>query len=86
LHHSVSEIVGKHSLGFNFLFPNDKICYPKLQLDAKISENGKLILNNSQKLNWYNQNLNKYQKEAVVNVLRGEKRPLPYIFFGCPVS
>lgn len=82
-HYALESFISNSELGYNFLFPNDKICKNDLQLDALVDSEGVLCIG-GRKQNWFNNQLNQFQKNAIVNVLRGEKRPLPYIFFGCP--
>lgn len=84
-HHSLEKFTSNNSLGYNFLFPNKKIAINEVQLDAEVDSNGSLMIGKRQQ-NWFNNELNKYQKNAIVNVLRGENRPFPYIYFGCPGS
>ncbi|XP_014598583.1 PREDICTED: probable RNA helicase armi [Polistes canadensis] len=61
-----------------FVTPNSPITSNDLTLDECISQIKK------RKLNWFNKNLNYYQKEAIKNILKGLARPLPYVIFGPP--
>lgn len=76
-HHALEEICSPRGLGYEVLFPKPG----KLPLkDPRLC----VTLEDDQHLELYHKNLNKYQRQAVVNVLRGECRPLPYIIYGPP--
>ncbi|KAH9637685.1 hypothetical protein HF086_009353 [Spodoptera exigua] len=71
LHHAVSKVLS--TLGTDVLFPSRLLCRPpQVPLDK---------VNN---LQWFNKNLNYYQKKAVTNILIGECRPMPYCIYGPP--
>lgn len=84
-HHAIDTVTSSSGLGLNFLFPDEE--YMKAnprhyQIDAELQE-GKLM-RYAKELKWFNSSLNINQKEAIVNILRGECRPLPYIIYGPP--
>lgn len=67
--HNAIQLAMKN-LGRDILFPT-KIIEKSPQTEFK-------------QLEWYNESLNEYQKAAVINILYGLARPLPYIIFGPP--
>lgn len=62
-------------MGQEFLFP-DRVVNKPVQVNVE--------LNDDAKLKWFNASLNDIQKMAIVNIVRGEARPMPYILFGPP--
>ncbi|XP_047512254.1 probable RNA helicase armi isoform X1 [Pieris napi] len=70
-HHAINNVL--NSLGPDILFPS------KLKLKPYQVSKDQL-----EKINWYNNELNNGQKRAVINILKGESRPLPYVIFGPP--
>lgn len=76
----VSSLTG---LGYDFLFPKARNFTRKPQLEVKLKDDEVMLLDGKEQ-KWFNPNLNKYQKQAIVNVLRGESRPLPHIIYGPP--
>lgn len=87
-------------LGKNWLFPTQITQQrPQLQFvyesypqgkqaftAALINQDGDIVPDEPHpcKLEWYNRQLNCKQKDAVISVLKGTSRPLPYLVFGPP--
>lgn len=67
-----------------FLFPKKMCVAETLQLNVELKD-GKLMLEDNE-IPWFKSSLNKEQKQAVADSLKGECRPYPYIIFGPPVS
>lgn len=65
------------------LFPQQGNEANQPQLNVTLNRNNEL-LHDSKIVPWFNKQLNKYQKIAVTNVLRGEFKSLPYIVKGPP--
>lgn len=82
---ALDQVLSKYKLGLDFLFPKTDIMHKNLIMDASLSDNGKILINGVES-DFYCKSLNIYQKTSVVNVLRGESRPLPYIIYGPPGS
>lgn len=80
-HHALKTVLADSGLGLNFLFPTNVVS-KNPQVDVELVDG--VMMRGSKRLEWNNKSLNVYQKQAVVNVLRGENRPLPYIIYGPP--
>uniref|UniRef100_A0A182MNF8 RNA helicase n=1 Tax=Anopheles culicifacies TaxID=139723 RepID=A0A182MNF8_9DIPT len=87
-HHAIKRI--QMTLGFEYLFP-EQIKVQAPLLNVRLNARNDMLLEETMAdvakvriLPWYNEALNRYQKQAVVNVLRGEARPTPHIIFGPP--
>lgn len=71
---------------------NEEIVFPTkiktndtLQFDVNLDDDGNLRSKYvKRRLTWFNQKLNSIQKQAILNILRGEVRPMPYVIFGPP--
>uniref|UniRef100_A0A2M3ZZS1 RNA helicase n=1 Tax=Anopheles triannulatus TaxID=58253 RepID=A0A2M3ZZS1_9DIPT len=92
LHHALDTV--PKTLGIEYMFP-ERITPNEPLINVVLNEREEMVLcpstedgddDKERKLTWYNQRLNLYQKRAIVNVLRGEVRPLPYVIFGPPGS
>ncbi|KAG5684121.1 hypothetical protein PVAND_013365 [Polypedilum vanderplanki] len=82
---ALDQVTSKDGLGLDFLFPKENVIHNSLILNATLSKNENILINGVES-DFYNKSLNIYQKKAVINVLRAESRPLPYIIYGPPGS
>lgn len=81
-HHAIQCV--SNTMGLDYLFPT-KTNIREPWMDVKINENGKLATTEfDNEFKWYNPMLNSIQKESIMNILRSEARPLPYVIFGPP--
>lgn len=85
--HNAVERVFKRLLNSNseYLFPNTIKSGKRAQMNVQLVEGDIILDYPKQKVPWFNRNLNEFQKQAVVSVLRGEVRMCPYLVFGPPV-
>uniref|UniRef100_A0A240PP38 RNA helicase n=1 Tax=Anopheles atroparvus TaxID=41427 RepID=A0A240PP38_ANOAO len=88
MHHAIAKV--KAIMGPEYLFP-DAIATREPSLNVRLNARDELVLLGDASgtrvdkvLPWQNPNLNHYQKAAIMNVLRGETRPMPYVIFGPP--
>lgn len=86
-HYSI--IQAHNKLGAKVLFPEEVVSNPTIQCNVSLTpDSNKMILtlNNgsSALVDWFNPELNAFQKIAIKNILRGECRPIPYVIFGPP--
>lgn len=83
-HHAIETFLTE-GMGFDFLFPSERPAAMVGAPQLKVNLNGGNLELLGKSLPWYDQRLNIYQKQAIVNVLRGELcRPMPYIIYGPP--
>lgn len=83
-HYALEKAVALGGLGYDFLFPRITHANKYPQVDVSLNRSDSLMQINNKSYAFFNNKLNIYQKEAVINVLRAESRPLPYIIYGPP--
>lgn len=83
MHHALDRGIDK--LGESFFLPKKIVVRETQQLDVILDEHGNLKRDGFTRIYpWFNNELNIVQKHAILNILRGETRPMPYILFGPP--
>ena len=81
--HALDSAVSKVGLGLDFIFPRLRNFIKPCQVDVELGDDGNMLINDK-RFEFYDKNLNMFQKNAVTNILRGVIRPLPYIIYGPP--
>lgn len=81
-HNALESISNSKALKPKILLP-ERIGDTKMQLAVQLTEDGSLQAGN-RTFGLYNQRLNDIQKFAIVNILQGQARPMPYVVFGPP--
>lgn len=74
-----------HAFGIEFLMPKKLSIREKPFFNITLDKNLDMIDEKKSKLGWFNQNLDIHQRQAVVNILRGDYLN-PYIIHGPPGS
>lgn len=69
--------------GLDILDPKEIVPRKEPRFDVRLSSEGCLKLKNGQVLEWFNDSLNQYQRQAVANALRGAMLN-PYVIYGPP--
>lgn len=85
-YHTAVETSAKHP-GFKILFPNDpEVRPPQFKLRKTSSVADRLFQKKSEEdqIDWVNPCLNREQRRAVLRILEGVHRPIPYIIYGPP--
>jgi chromosomal replication initiation ATPase DnaA len=81
-HHALD--VMYKTFGIDYCFPSTIKSRPP-KMDAVVTKLGQLYDRKTESYHeWFNKDLNKFQKEAVKNVIRADTKPMPYIIFGPP--
>lgn len=69
--------------GIDYLIPNKIMKRDSIFCDVHLSGDGRLKKANGKTINWFMNDLNFYQKQTVVNVLRADLLN-PYLIYGPP--
>lgn len=68
-----------------YLIAPKEVIVKQPQLDVRYIDEMKMrAMLNGNELKWYNNALDKFQRQAVVNVMQGLARPMPHIIYGPP--
>jgi hypothetical protein len=75
-HHAIETTISQNGLGYDFLFSKN---IPSRHVQIHVELRDDKLTTFGKKLPWFDNKLNKYQRAAVVNAMRGECRPMSYM-------